>query len=78
MIQKTEWKFWSDLVKVFTLIKILWYDIRQAAYAGKPSSLAEFTFLQRRVGQNSSTAMWKTHSQLLMAVVTAKDSTTSC
>ena len=45
-------------------IEMLWHDL-QAINARKPSNVQQSkTILQRRVGNNSSTAMWKTYCQL--------------
>ncbi len=46
--------------------EMLWHDLKQSIHAQKPLQCGWIkTILQRRVGQNSSTAMWKTHCQVL-------------
>ncbi len=46
-------------------IEMLWHDLKQSFHAPKSLQCGWIkTILQRRVGQNSSTAMWKTHCQL--------------
>ncbi len=46
-------------------IEMLWHDFKQSFHYLKTLQCGWITtILQRRVGQNSSTAMWKTHCQL--------------
>ncbi len=42
-------------------IEMLWHDLKQSIHARKPSDVAELKlFCKEELGQNSSTAMWKT------------------
>ncbi len=46
-------------------IEMPWHDLKQSFHAKKTRQYDWIkTIQQRRVGQNSSTAMWKTHCQL--------------
>ncbi len=60
---------WPNQSTDLNPIKMLWHDLKQSIHARKPSNVAELKKnLQRRVVQNSSTAMWKTHCQLLQTL----------
>ncbi len=61
-------------------IEMLWHDLKQSKLKTLQCGWIK-TILQRRVGQNSSTVIWKTHCQLLQMVdcsfFAAKGGTTS-
>ncbi len=66
MAQKTKLRFleWPNQSPDLNTIEMLWHDLNQSIHAQTLKCGWIKTILQRRVGQNSSTAMWKTHCQL--------------
>ena len=68
--QKIKWRFWSGLVKVWTSVQLRCCGMTlKRPFMASPPNVAELkTILQRIAGQNSSTAMWKTHCQLLLTL----------
>lgn len=77
VLKMTEWRFWSGLDPT----EMLWHDLKQAVHAQKPFSVAETNQFCKEEW-TSIPPQWCErfifgYSKCVIAIVAAKDSTTS-